>query len=136
VVRAKTGTLGRVSTVVGYLGRPEGTLLVALMYNGGRPWAARQAQWKLFRELGANGVIIPTDTIPDVPPVQLGGDQTSPPPAWWPVGATEADGQTAAPGTHAVGGDAQVAGGANGTGDGVDGASLGKTETQKDTLAR
>ena len=60
VVRAKTGTLGRVSTVVGYLGRPEGTLLVALMYNGGRPWAARQAQWKLFRELGANGVVIPT----------------------------------------------------------------------------
>ena len=94
VVRAKTGTLGRVSTVVGYLGRPEGTLLVALMYNGGRPWAARQAQWKLFRELGANGVVIPTDTIPDVPPVQLGGDQTSPPPAWWPVGATEADGKT------------------------------------------
>ena len=65
VVRAKTGTLGRVSTVVGYLGRPEGTLLVALMYNGGRPWAARQAQWKLFRELGANGVVIPTDTVPD-----------------------------------------------------------------------
>ena len=65
VVRAKTGTLGRVSTVVGYLGRPEGTLLVALMYNGGRPWAARQAQWKLFRELGANGVVIPTDTLPE-----------------------------------------------------------------------
>ena len=91
VVRAKTGTLGRVSTVVGYLGRPEGTLLVALMYNGGRPWAARQAQWKLFRELGANGVVIPTDTVPDVPPVQLGGDETAPPPAWWPTGATESD---------------------------------------------
>lgn len=91
VVRAKTGTLGRVSTVVGYLGRPEGTLLVALMYNGGRPWAARQAQWKLFRELGANGVIIPTDTVPEVPPVQLGGDQAPPPPAWWPAGATESD---------------------------------------------
>ncbi|MGH7512234.1 MAG: D-alanyl-D-alanine carboxypeptidase/D-alanyl-D-alanine endopeptidase [Gemmatimonadales bacterium] len=91
VVRAKTGTLGRVSSVVGYLGRPEGTLLVALMYNGGRPWAARQAQWKLFRELGANGVIIPTDTVPDVPPVQLGGDETSPPPAWWPAGAAESD---------------------------------------------
>ena len=77
VVRAKTGTLGRVSTVVGYLGQPEGTLLVALMYNGGRPWAARQAQWKLFRELGANGVVIPTDTVPEAPPVQLGGDQAS-----------------------------------------------------------
>jgi serine-type D-Ala-D-Ala carboxypeptidase/endopeptidase (penicillin-binding protein 4) len=91
VVRAKTGTLGRVSTVVGYLGRPEGTLLVALMYNGGRPWAARQAQWKLFRELGAHGVVIPTDTVPEVPPVQLGGDATSPPPSWWPAGAAEAD---------------------------------------------
>jgi hypothetical protein len=82
VVRAKTGTLGRVSTVVGYLGRPEGTLLVALMYNGGRPWAARQAQWKLFRELGANGVVIPTDTLPE-PPVQLGGEAATPPPSWW-----------------------------------------------------
>ncbi len=85
VVRAKTGTLGRVSTVVGYLGRPEGTLLVALMYNGGRPWAARQAQWKLFRELGANGVVIPTDTLPE-PLVQLGGEVTGTP-AWWTAGA-------------------------------------------------
>ena len=100
VVRAKTGTLGRVSTVVGYLGRPEGTLLVALMYNGGRPWAARQAQWKLFRELGANGVVIPTDTVPDVPPVQLGGDETAPPPAWWPAGATESDSLAAHPATQ------------------------------------
>ena len=92
VVRAKTGTLGRVSTVVGYLGRPEGTLLVALMYNGGRPWAARQAQWKLFRELGAHGVVIPTDTLPEPPPVQLGGEQTAPPPAWWTAGGvTEQD---------------------------------------------
>jgi PBP4 family serine-type D-alanyl-D-alanine carboxypeptidase len=90
VVRAKTGTLGRVSSVVGYLGRPEGTLLVALMYNGGRPWAARQAQWKLFRELGAHGVVIPTDTLPE-PPVQLGGEQAAPPPAWWPAGVTEQD---------------------------------------------
>jgi PBP4 family serine-type D-alanyl-D-alanine carboxypeptidase len=89
VVRAKTGTLGRVSTVVGYLGRPEGTLLVALMYNGGRPWAARQAQWKLFRELGANGVVIPTDTMPE-PPVQLGGDVTGTP-AWWTAGAAVSD---------------------------------------------
>jgi serine-type D-Ala-D-Ala carboxypeptidase/endopeptidase (penicillin-binding protein 4) len=82
VVRAKTGTLGRVSTVVGYLGRPEGVLLVALMYNGSRPWAARQAQWKLFRELGANGVIIPADTAP-APPVQLGGEDEAQP-NWWP----------------------------------------------------
>jgi D-alanyl-D-alanine carboxypeptidase/D-alanyl-D-alanine-endopeptidase (penicillin-binding protein 4) len=82
VVRAKTGTLGRVSTVVGYLGRPEGVLLVSLMYNGNRPWAARQAQWRLFRELGANGVVIPADTVP-VPPVQLGGDETAHP-SWLP----------------------------------------------------
>jgi len=82
VVRAKTGTLGRVSTVVGYLGRPEGVLLVALMYNGSRPWAARQAQWKLFRELGANGVIIPADTVPPVT-VQLGGEDEAQP-TWWP----------------------------------------------------
>ena len=73
VVRAKTGTLGQVTTVVGYLGTPDGVLLVSLMYNGTRPWAARQAQWKLFRDLGANGVVIPTDSAPP-PPVQLGGD--------------------------------------------------------------
>lgn len=88
VVRAKTGTLGRASTVVGYLGRREGTLVVALMYNGSRPWAARQAQWKLFRELGANGVVIPTDTLPEAP-VQLGGEQTAPAPSWWPAGQAE-----------------------------------------------
>jgi PBP4 family serine-type D-alanyl-D-alanine carboxypeptidase len=74
VVRAKTGTLGQVSTVVGYLGGADGVLLVSLMYNGSRPWAARQAQWKLFRELGADGVVIPTDSTPP-PPVQLGGDE-------------------------------------------------------------
>jgi D-alanyl-D-alanine carboxypeptidase/D-alanyl-D-alanine-endopeptidase (penicillin-binding protein 4) len=90
VVRAKTGTLGQVSTVVGYLGRPEGTLLVALMYNGSRPWAARQAQWRLFRELGANGVVIPTDTLPEPPPAQLGGEETAVP-AWWPAAAAQID---------------------------------------------
>jgi len=74
VVRAKTGTLGRVSTVVGYLGGAKGVLLVSLMYNGSRPWAARQAQWQLFRDLGADGVVIPTDTVA-VPPVQLGGEE-------------------------------------------------------------
>jgi D-alanyl-D-alanine carboxypeptidase/D-alanyl-D-alanine-endopeptidase (penicillin-binding protein 4) len=74
VVRAKTGTLGQVSTVVGYLGTENGVLLVSLMYNGRRPWAARQSQWKLFRDLGANGVVIPTDSAP-APPVQMGGDE-------------------------------------------------------------
>jgi D-alanyl-D-alanine carboxypeptidase/D-alanyl-D-alanine-endopeptidase (penicillin-binding protein 4) len=82
VVRAKTGTLGQVSTVVGYLGRPEGTLLVSLMYNGGRPGAARQEQWKLFRLLGADGVVIPADTT-SAEPAQFGGEQGVPP-AWWP----------------------------------------------------
>jgi serine-type D-Ala-D-Ala carboxypeptidase/endopeptidase (penicillin-binding protein 4) len=83
VVRAKTGTLGRVSTVVGYLGRPEGTLLVSLMYNGSRPGAARREQWKLFRLLGANGVVIPADTSTIEPP-QLGGEPTVRP-EWWPA---------------------------------------------------
>jgi len=73
VVRAKTGTLNDVSTVVGYLGRPEGVLVVSLMYNGPRSWAARQQQWQLFRVLGANGVVIPADTVASV---QLGGDST------------------------------------------------------------
>jgi D-alanyl-D-alanine carboxypeptidase/D-alanyl-D-alanine-endopeptidase (penicillin-binding protein 4) len=76
VVRAKTGTLQQVSTVVGYLGTSEGVLLVSLMYNGNRPWAARQAQWKLFRDLGADGVVIPTDSVP-APPVQMGSDSDS-----------------------------------------------------------
>jgi D-alanyl-D-alanine carboxypeptidase/D-alanyl-D-alanine-endopeptidase (penicillin-binding protein 4) len=80
VVRAKTGTLGQVSTVVGYLGTQNGVILVSLMYNGPRPWAARQAQWKLFRELGADGVVIPTDSVA-APPVQLGGDDDGRP-AW------------------------------------------------------
>jgi serine-type D-Ala-D-Ala carboxypeptidase/endopeptidase (penicillin-binding protein 4) len=89
VVRAKTGTLGRVSTVVGYLGRAEGTLLVSLMYNGSRPGAARQAQWRLFRLLGANGVVIPADTSTGEPP-QLGGEQTAEP-EWWPKDSSVAD---------------------------------------------
>jgi serine-type D-Ala-D-Ala carboxypeptidase/endopeptidase (penicillin-binding protein 4) len=93
VVRAKTGTLGRVSTVVGYLGRPDGTLLVSLMYNGSRPGAARQAQWRLFRLLGANGVVIPADTSTAEPP-QLGGDQTVTP-SWWPSDSAAADSSAA-----------------------------------------
>jgi len=66
--------------VVGYLGGADGVLLVSLMYNGRRPWAARQAQWQLFRELGADGVVIPTDSTP-APPVQMGGDEAGRP-AW------------------------------------------------------
>jgi PBP4 family serine-type D-alanyl-D-alanine carboxypeptidase len=61
VVRAKTGTLGNAATLVGYLGRSDGTLLIAAMYNGGSVYAARQAEWALFRRLGANGVVIPQD---------------------------------------------------------------------------
>ncbi len=74
VVRAKTGTLSNVSSVVGYLGRADGTLLVSLMYNGSRPGSARQAQWKLFRLLGANGVVIPSDSV-EVEEPQLGGER-------------------------------------------------------------
>jgi D-alanyl-D-alanine carboxypeptidase/D-alanyl-D-alanine-endopeptidase (penicillin-binding protein 4) len=59
VVRAKTGTLTDVVTLVGYLGREDGTLIIATMYNGGNQGAARAAQWDLFRKLGANGVVIP-----------------------------------------------------------------------------
>lgn len=81
VVRAKTGTLAQASTLVGYLGRPEGTLLVSLMYNGSRPGAARRAQWKLFQDLGANGMVIPADTTTIEPP-QLGSDETTTP-EWW-----------------------------------------------------
>ncbi|MEO8451931.1 MAG: D-alanyl-D-alanine carboxypeptidase/D-alanyl-D-alanine-endopeptidase [Gemmatimonadota bacterium] len=63
VVRAKTGTLGNVASLVGYLGRSDGVLLVSLMYNGNRVWAARQQQWSLFRTLGASGVVIPMDSL-------------------------------------------------------------------------
>jgi len=74
VVRAKTGTLGNVSTLVGYLGRPEGVLVVTLMYNGGWSYTARQEQWRLFRALGADGVQIPADVSVDEEPAQLGGE--------------------------------------------------------------
>lgn len=56
VVRAKTGTLDRVATVAGYLGRRDGVLVISLMYNGRRVHLARSAQWELFRLLGAEGV--------------------------------------------------------------------------------
>jgi D-alanyl-D-alanine carboxypeptidase/D-alanyl-D-alanine-endopeptidase (penicillin-binding protein 4) len=61
VLRAKTGTLRNVSTVVGYLGHPEGVLLLSLMYNGSRPSSARRAQLQLVRELGANGIVVPAE---------------------------------------------------------------------------
>ena len=56
VVHAKTGTLDRVATLAGYLGRPDGILVISLMYNGRRTHAARAAEWELFRLLGAEGV--------------------------------------------------------------------------------
>jgi D-alanyl-D-alanine carboxypeptidase/D-alanyl-D-alanine-endopeptidase (penicillin-binding protein 4) len=72
VVRAKTGTLGNVATLVGYLGRSDGVWLISLMYNGSRVHAARQAQWSLFRTLGAEGVVIPSDSVETE--AQLGGE--------------------------------------------------------------
>jgi serine-type D-Ala-D-Ala carboxypeptidase/endopeptidase (penicillin-binding protein 4) len=56
VVHAKTGTLDRVATLAGYLGRPDGVLVISLMYNGRRSHIARAAEWELFRLLGAEGV--------------------------------------------------------------------------------
>lgn len=75
VVRAKTGTLGQVSTVSGYLGRPDGTLIVSVMYNGSRPSTARQLQWKLFGLLGADGSAIPADALSSESPLG-GSDET------------------------------------------------------------
>ena len=74
VVRAKTGTLGNAVTLVGYLGRQEGMLLVAVMYNGSRLTPARQKQWELFRTLGADGVVIPASSEVEV---ALGGSPAS-----------------------------------------------------------
>jgi D-alanyl-D-alanine carboxypeptidase/D-alanyl-D-alanine-endopeptidase (penicillin-binding protein 4) len=81
VLRAKTGTLGNVASVTGYLGRKDGVLIIAMLYNGSRTAAARAAQWQLFRLLGADGVLVPTEeigvgeqlggagvTLPEVPP--------------------------------------------------------------------
>jgi D-alanyl-D-alanine carboxypeptidase/D-alanyl-D-alanine-endopeptidase (penicillin-binding protein 4) len=56
VVHAKTGTLDEVATLAGYLARPDGLLVVSLMYNGRRIGAARAAEWDVFRLLGAEGV--------------------------------------------------------------------------------
>jgi D-alanyl-D-alanine carboxypeptidase/D-alanyl-D-alanine-endopeptidase (penicillin-binding protein 4) len=80
VVHAKTGTLGGVSTLVGYLGRRDGVLLISVMYNGGWARTAKRAQWRLFRLLGADGVTIPSDTTAapgeeeSEDPEQLGGE--------------------------------------------------------------
>jgi D-alanyl-D-alanine carboxypeptidase/D-alanyl-D-alanine-endopeptidase (penicillin-binding protein 4) len=52
VVHAKTGTLDRVATLAGYLGRQDGVLVLSLMYNGRRTGAARAAEWEVFRLLG------------------------------------------------------------------------------------
>ena len=71
VVRAKTGTLANVSSVVGYLGRPDGVLLVSLLYNGRRTHEARREQWRLFRLLGADGVAVPEAFV--APVTDLGG---------------------------------------------------------------
>jgi serine-type D-Ala-D-Ala carboxypeptidase/endopeptidase (penicillin-binding protein 4) len=79
VVRAKTGTLSGVSTLVGYLGRRDGMFLVSLMYNGPRSKSAKRQQWQVFRLLGAEGVAIPADDPNDTTeaPEQFGGDSVS-----------------------------------------------------------
>lgn len=76
VVRAKTGTLNGVSTLVGYLGRKDGLFLVSLMYNGPRSKSAKRHQWSVFRLLGADGASIPSDDEEDAvdDAGQMGGD--------------------------------------------------------------
>jgi D-alanyl-D-alanine carboxypeptidase/D-alanyl-D-alanine-endopeptidase (penicillin-binding protein 4) len=71
VVHAKTGTLDDVATLTGYLGRPDGVLVISLMFNGRRTHAARAAEWELFRLLGAEGVNL-KDTIE----THMGGTST------------------------------------------------------------
>ena len=71
VVHAKTGTLDHVATLTGYLGRPDGVLVVSLMYNGARIRVARAAEWELFRLLGAEGV-----NLTSVIDTKMGGPST------------------------------------------------------------
>jgi D-alanyl-D-alanine carboxypeptidase/D-alanyl-D-alanine-endopeptidase (penicillin-binding protein 4) len=79
VVRAKTGTLSGVSTLVGYLGRKDGLFLVSLMYNGPRAKAAKRQQWSAFRLLGADGASIPSEDEEEAAEAagQLGGEAAS-----------------------------------------------------------
>lgn len=79
VVRAKTGTLANVASVSGYLGSREGVLVVSILYNGPRTSTARQEQWRLFRLLGADGELIPTES--EFLGGQLGGQVAPPLPA-------------------------------------------------------
>lgn len=77
VVRAKTGTLGNAATLVGYLGHKDGLILISVMYNGTRVHAAKQHQWRLFRLLGADGTMVPGDSVGvDI----MGGDDIPPAP--------------------------------------------------------
>ena len=71
VVHAKTGTLDHVAALAGYLGRPDGVLVLSLMYNGRRIHQARAAEWELFRLLGAEGV-----ELDGALETQMGGDST------------------------------------------------------------
>jgi D-alanyl-D-alanine carboxypeptidase/D-alanyl-D-alanine-endopeptidase (penicillin-binding protein 4) len=73
VVHAKTGTLDNVATLAGYLGRPDGVLVISLMYNGRRIGPARAAEWELFRLLGGEGV-----DLRGVLETQMGGTSTPP----------------------------------------------------------
>lgn len=69
VVHAKTGTLDDAAALAGYLGRPDGVLVLSLIYNGRRIHAARAAEWELFRILGAEGV-----SLSGALESQMGGD--------------------------------------------------------------
>ena len=72
VVHAKTGTLDNVANLAGYLGRPDGVLVISLMYNGRRIGPARTAEWELFRLLGAEGVDLGARSRPDGWPQRVG----------------------------------------------------------------
>lgn len=78
VVRAKTGSINNTSTLVGYLGRSDGMLVVAAMYNGSHTSRAREEQWELFRALGADGVVIPpSEPVDGEITLPLGGYEAS-----------------------------------------------------------